>query len=160
MAKKALKENKQDNKLNKQSFLERYAFTVGLILFIAAISFAAVFSFAQKKNSSRSLNKADCPVSECVSLYSQSASPDTITVTVGSFVQFNSSDGKKHNISLAHSVVQHEDASEYESGDFEADEAWKVQFKKDGAFTFRDKYNDRISVNVIVYTPGKDYKIQ
>lgn len=129
-----------------------------IVLTIVAVlfSFVSVYSIT----TSASTNAVKCPVEACVSLNKQVATPTVVTVTSGSYVQFNSTDGGKHNIALAHSVVQHSDESEFDSGDFGGDEAYKVQFKQDGAYTFRDKYNNKVSINVIVYTPGKEYKIQ
>lgn len=149
---------KDDTTAKKQSFLQRYAFNIGLVMFVTAISFTAFYALALNRNTS--LSNSNCGADACVALYSDAADPFALTVKAGSFVQFSSADGKKHNIALAHSGVQHNDPSKYESGDFESDEAWKVQFKEDGSYTFRDKYNDKISVSVVVYTPGKDYKIQ
>lgn len=102
----------------------------------------------------------NCPATACIKLLGKTADPDTITVTTGSYVQFNSADGGKHNMALEHSSIQHDDSSEYESGDFKKDEAWKVQIKQDGAYTFRDKYNPGLKISIVAYTKGKDYKIQ
>ncbi len=145
-----------DAQTKLKNFVTRHMFTIGLVMFVGAASFGVFYSLANNRKPA----PKKCLVEACVSLYTQSADPTVITVTSGSYVQFNSADGKKHNIALAHSGTQHDDASEYESGDFGAGEAFKVQFKKDGAYTFRDKFNDAISVNVVVYTAGKDYKIQ
>lgn len=103
---------------------------------------------------------ANCPATACIKLLGKTADPDTITVTTGSYVQFNSADSGMHNVALQHSSVQHDDTNEYESGDFKKDEAWKVQIKHDGAYTFRDKYNPGLEINIVAYTKGKDYKVQ
>ena len=105
------------------------------------------------------LSGYSCPSEACVRLSRQSAQPDVLTIRSGSFVKFSNSEGERHNITLDHSSVQHLDPERYESGDFSGKEAWNVQFKKDGAFTFGDKYNKNIHINIIVYTPGKKYKI-
>lgn len=128
---------------------------VGLVGLIA--SFTGFYAFSSTQNST--VASVRCEVAACISLSKDLSEPQVITVTAGSFVQFNSADGEKHNVALVHSGVQHEDHHRYESGDFKSDEAWKVQFKKDGTYTFADKYNKNIEVSVVVYTPGKDYKI-
>lgn len=128
---------------------------VGAIALVA--SFAGLYALSSSQNST--ISSLRCEVEACIALSKDQTEPQVITVTVGSFVQFNSADGNKHNVALVHSGVQHEDEERYESGDFTADEAWKVQFKKDGTYTFADRYNKDIEVSVVVYTPGKDYKI-
>lgn len=105
------------------------------------------------------MQSASC-AGTCIDLGAASANPDVLTITSGTYVQFNNTDGSKHNIALEHAAIQHEDPTEFDSGDFGKGEAYKVQFKKDGAYTFRDKYHPKIQINVVVYTKGKDYKVQ
>jgi plastocyanin len=142
------------------SFIKQNIFLAGLVLFVFAITFTALFLYASNKKTTQSVTAAPCPVAACVSIGSDAANPNILTVTKDSYVQFNSADGRKHNIALSHSAAHHDDPTRYESGDFQADEAWKVQFKKDGAYSFRDKYNESVKVDVIVYTEGKDYKVE
>lgn len=161
MTKKVQKPAKKEQSASKTpNFLQKYAFVLGLVLFACALSFTALYAYGNYNNSRQGRSQVKCEVAACISLKENAADPNIVSVANGSFVQFNSSDGKKHNISLAHSGAQHDDPQRYESGDFGADEAWKVQFKKDGAYSFRDKYNDNITVSVVVSTPGKDYKIE
>jgi plastocyanin len=137
---------------------------VGVSVLVLTASFIGLYLYGSQGTSKAikpvSQPANECNVRACISLKEGSAEPTLVTVEAGSDVQFNSSDGKMHNLSLVHSGIQHHDESRYESGDFGANEAWKVQFKQDGSFTFHDKYNDKIQVSVVVYTPGKDYKIQ
>lgn len=103
---------------------------------------------------------------QCVGLYSDAAEPSAITVAVGQTVQFNSADGKKHNLAIGGEGTQghgsHSQATleEFQSGDFGGDEAWQATFSKTGTYDFRDKYNDRIKATVIVYQPGADTTIK
>lgn len=96
----------------------------------------------------------------CVSLEGDKANPSAITVTNGSYVQFNSADGKAHSLSLGAGGHEHSHQGTFNSGTFEADEAWRVQFNDDGTYIFHDHFNPKINVVVVVYTPGKDYKVQ
>lgn len=124
-------------------------------------SFAFAYHIAGSTNASQATAaQSRCPVDACISLDSTSAEPQTITVKTGSYVQFNTADGKKHNLFLAHSGVQHHDHSRYESGDFGSGEAWKVQIREDGSYSFADKYHQSVKVSIVAYTPGKEYKIQ
>ena len=143
---------------SKFAVISRNIFPIGLIMFVASLFFTAAFIFAGNRGNNE-VASSSCPVDACVNLLSGSAEPETVIVTKGQYVQFKSADGEKHNIELAHSGAQHKDPSRYESGDFQKDEAWKVQFKEDGTYTFRDKYNEAINVSVVTYTPGEDYKI-
>ncbi len=47
----------------------------------------------------------------------------------------------------------------FESGDFGANEAWKVQFKDEGTFQFHDHLNPKISVLMVAYIKDKQYKV-
>ncbi len=133
---------------------------IGLLLLVFAITFTALFVYAGNKGATGGVSAAPCPVETCISLDNETATPSIVTIKKDSYVQFNAVDGRQHNIALAHSAAQHDDPSRYESGDFQGDEAWKVQFKHDGAYTFRDKANDKVKIDVVVYTEGKDYKVQ
>lgn len=89
-----------------------------------------------------------------VKLGPNKAMPDTITVKVGETVQFNSADGKKHDISIGQGGHEHEHTSAYQSGEFGADEAWRVQFKEPGTYSFHDHYNPEINILVVAYEPS------
>lgn len=134
---------------------------VAITIAIALTSgFGIAYAFTKNKTPSTA---GACMVSACVPLSKYQTEPQVATVTNGSFVQFNSADGEKHNIMLASSGASHgeshDSSSHYALGEFAADEAWKVQFKQDGTYTFMDMDNEKIKVTVVVYTPGKDYKI-
>lgn len=139
-----------------QSFVQRYILLIGIGMFVAALSFSGVYAYANSRTSAQ----IACPVEACISLTGSANDSTAMTVETGSYVQFNSADGGNHNISLAHSAAQHDDPQRYESGDFTADEAWRVQFKEDGAYTFTDTYNSDISITIVAYTPGKEYRIE
>ena len=140
-----------------QAMFKKLPFIVPVI-FIAALLMGLAVAYAVKQNAPNTASGASCD-GTCVALTEKGADPDIITVTAGSFVQFNSADGKKYSIALEHAAAQHDDDSEFHSGEFSKGEAYRVQFKKDGSYTFRDEYNPKVRVTVIVYTEGKDYKI-
>lgn len=156
---------------------------IGVVAVIAGgIGFFGIQALTGKTSDSKitAVAKSTCEVAACVDLMDGTTGLETLTVTTGSFVQFNSKDGKKYNLGIAqekgslkfdhadgeasHSHTEgdgHPDISGFNSGDFSGDEAWRVQFKEDGTFIFKDAYNQEISILVVVYTPGKDYtKIQ
>lgn len=133
-----------------------------LRLWLIALIFAGLgFLGAQTmiKKPSPSVQQA-CPASVCVGLGAQGAVPATVTVKVGESVQFNSADGKRHNLSLGLGGEEHQHTGQYSSGDFQADEGWQVAFKQAGTFKFHDHFNPKINILVVAYEPGKDFKIQ
>ncbi len=148
--------------MNLRKYLKKSTLlTAGIIVVMALVGFGVAFGLSQKSNKPAATKQPYCPQNEaCISLHGKSASPDIITVKSGTFVRFNSADGGKHSIALQHAAAQHNDDSEYHSGEFAADEAYRVQFKKDGSYTFRDELNSDYEIKVVVYTPGKDYKVQ
>lgn len=85
------------------------------------------------------------------------ATPNTLAVKVGEYVQFNSNDGRQHQIAQGkgHDFGEDHEHTEggLESGTFAADEAFKVQFKQRGTYFFHDNLNPKISISVVVYDP-------
>lgn len=96
----------------------------------------------------------------CVALRADAAVPDTITVKTGEYVQFNSADGRPHSLSLGLGGKEHNHKGPFSSGEFQADEAWRVQFKEAGTYTFHDHLNPNINVLVVAYEEGADRTIK
>ncbi|MES2971364.1 MAG: hypothetical protein V4702_03525 [Patescibacteria group bacterium] len=115
------------------------------------------FMITSRKNNHHTNTPAQQTVCDgiCVALRAEKADPDTITVKAGEFVQFNSADGKTHRLSLGKGGEDHDHSGPFNSGDFKADEAWRVQFKEPGTFSFHDHYNPDINILVVVYNPAK-----
>ncbi len=100
-----------------------------------------------------------------VELKSDRAEPSAIAVTKGAYVQFNSKDGKSHNIGegsgddgIHQAEHQPEHAHDYQakvSGAFGPDEGYRVLFNKTGTYEFHDHLNPKISVTVVVYEAKK-----
>lgn len=101
-----------------------------------------------------------CKQVVCVELTSNGASPDTLAVIAGGYVQFSSADGKTHSLSLGKGGEEHGHTGPFSSGDFDADEAWKVQFKEPGTYHFHDHYNPELNILVVVYEQGADHSIR
>lgn len=96
----------------------------------------------------------------CVMLKADGAQPDSLSVKVGEFVQFNSADGKPHSLSLGKGGDEHEHKGPFTSGEFQADEAWRVQFKSPGTYTFHDHLNPAINILVVAYQEGADHRLK
>jgi plastocyanin len=107
-------------------------------------------------------SQSNCP-DICVYLKPEGMQPDELAVKVGEYVQFKSADGKKHNIAEGdgadnqlheghHDADNHDHVGGYVSGEFDADEAWRVQFKKPGIYKLHDHYNPNQKILIVVYS--------
>ena len=136
-----------------------------IALIFGVVGFAGAFTLANGKqkdggNHSRvsdTVHSADKKTTANtdlhVNLKSDRAVPDTLTVPVGKTVQFNSKDGKKHNLSLGLGGEEHEHAGPFHSGEFGADEAWRATFTKAGTYSFHDHNNPKINILIVAYIP-------
>lgn len=57
-------------------------------------------------------------------------------------------------------VEDHEHIGKYVSGDFSKGQAWEVTFNEEGTYKFHDHYNPTATILVVVYEPGKQYKLE
>lgn len=141
--------------INKFSTLQLILAT----LFVSTVvGFGLVYGLSDR--STTITNRANSCEGTCIALKKEGASPATVAVPVGGFVQFNSADGASHSLSIGSGGHDHNHTGKFSSGTFKADEAWRVQFKDEGTFKFHDHLNPKINVLIIVYTPGKEYKVQ
>lgn len=93
-------------------------------------------------------------VTKAVALERDAAKPSVVAVKKGEYVQFNSRDGREHNLvqgQLDGGVSGGHGTSDKQSGIFKANEAWRVQFKEKGTYNFYDQFNPRIVITVITY---------
>ena len=92
-----------------------------------------------------------------VSLKDGAAFPDELVIKVGEQVQFNSNDGRSHNISSGkgndYGEEHGHDEQGVSSGQFAADEAFLVSFPAPGTYYFHDHYDASAFITVLVYTP-------
>lgn len=110
-------------------------------------------------SSDKNLSNTSCQ-GTCVYLEKDGMKPDELAVKVGEFVQFNSADGERHNLAEGDGAENHEGADKVDhhdhvggfvSGEFAADEAWRVQFNKAGTYRLHDHYNANQRILVVVY---------
>lgn len=133
-------------------------FIVGTVVLAGMIGFGAMYVVANNRQSA-TVAPTNCE-GVCVNLLGDKASPNTLAVIKGSYVTFNSADGKSHELTLGDPASHgHSNAGSFESGVFKSDESFKVQFKEEGTYKFTDKMNPGTTIIVVVYTEGKDYKI-
>lgn len=123
---------------------------IGLLAVVCgAIGFAAALTVTS--SDAKTGRDNSCNVAACVALQSDKASPDTLTLKAGESAQFNSADGKTHQLSLGLGGEKHDHAGPYNSGEFKSDEAWRVQFKEPGTYKFHDHFNPKVNILVVVY---------
>ncbi len=99
---------------------------VAVLLVASLVSFVAIYTLSAKYKHTQVSSKVNCK-DTCVSLFEDKASPNTIAVGVGSYVQFNSKDGKTHDLSLGAGGEEHQHFGKFQSGEFKGDEGWRVR---------------------------------
>lgn len=150
---------------------------------IALISFAVVYglrmnasqaatqSAATAKQANATVGTKENP--HMVSLTKDQTKPVDLLINIGDYVQFNSKDGSEHQIIQGKPTQDHghasgtdalheeehgEASSPLDSGPFQSDEGYRVQFNELGKYDFHDNYNHDYTITVIVY--DKDKKIE
>jgi len=124
-------------------------------LLVAGGGFLLADHWAEKQAARNAIavDSSSNPIQQ-VSLSGDKATPDTVTILAGRSVQFNSADGKTHELAQGEGTANghtHDHEGEFSSGEFKAGEAWRVQFKKPGTYFFHDHDNPNINILVIVY---------
>lgn len=133
-----------------------YMSTVFLVItFIAAFLFYKYNTDNTQKASKAPLeNTQDQKIIHEISLLSDKAVPDVLSIKLGELVQFNSKDGRDHNMAQGEgdefekSHSHNEQA--IESGRFGPDEGYRLELKKVGVYHFHDHYNPAVYSTIIV----------
>lgn len=143
--------------------------TTILLPLLAIVAGVISFMGVQALTSKSTASDTSCQ-GMCVALREDGMQPNELAVRVGEFVQFNSADGKRHNISIGEGAgdshghephdMPHEHTEAYASGDFGADEAWRVQFKEPGTYQLHDHYNPKLNILVVVYNSNEPTAIR
>lgn len=93
-------------------------------------------------------------VAHQVLLLQDRAEPGTLLVNVGEFVQFNSKDGRSHNLAQGRGNNfghDHDHEPGLESGIFGPDEAYRVEIKNPGTYFFHDHVHPELSATAVAY---------
>lgn len=81
-------------------------------------------------------------------------SPDALSIHTGEYVQFNTHDGKQHEIGLGggdeYGKEHNHIDPEFESGEFGVGDAYRVKFSKPGVYDFHDHLHPELFATVIV----------
>lgn len=129
---------------------------------LAAIAFGYMTVQAFTSNAGR-VSSASCQ-GICVNIERGGMNPTELAVKTGEFIQFNTADGQKHNLSLgdghnseqgSHDPQAHDHSAGFESGEFGPGEAYRVQFKKPGTFVMHDHDHPTNRILIVVYNPSK-----
>jgi plastocyanin len=131
--------------------------TIGVLVFGFVASFATASLLAQPSTIQASTT---CNGS-CVAITRTGMVPNELAIKAGTFVQFNSADGSSHNIAHGegggdtHGHASHGEGHEHIggvlSGEFGADEAWRVQFNTPGTYQLHDHNYPEKNILVVVY---------
>lgn len=125
-----------------------------IFLLVVILTAGVVYGISYKLGFLNSPLKKDVTNIHMVSLIGNKADPDIVLAKVGDYVQFNSKDGKEHNLAQGSGNAVDESHAHNQtgpdSGKFKRDEAYKVQFKKVGIYAFHDHYNPDLYIRVIV----------
>lgn len=99
-----------------------------------------------------------------VALQKNAADPSVLSVPVASYIQFNSCDGRPHDIGEGqgddtYHQAAHKDEHDHakgglESGVFAANQGYRLTFKQAGVYHFHDHLNPKITITVVAYDPN------
>lgn len=148
--------------LVKRLAANQTALLISIVAVAGLVGFGVSYLVGSSRSSSGKISQNINCSGACVDLLGDRASPDTLAVTVGNYVTFNSADGKSHQLVIGEGSDHHGSIApgNFDSGEFKSGESFKLQFKDEGTYIFVDKFNPETSIIVIVYTEGKEYKVE
>ena len=123
------------------------------VIAVAALGVKSFSVYAQNDSVSRVEKK----VIHYVALHATSSEPSYLLIKTGEYVEFDSKDGKSHNIASGvgngNDEKHDHQQGQVESGEFAPDEGFLAQFNKVGTFYFHDHQNPNINISIGVYDP-------
>jgi plastocyanin len=143
--------------MNKNYFIVG-CLLAGIIILAAALSVTYKGTKKAKATTETAVAATSTEVVNHIALKDGKATPADLLIKVGEFVEFDSKDGKPHDIASGkgNDYGNHHDhtvGDGIESGAFAADEGYKVQFTKVGIYYFHDHLSPSIAISVAVYDP-------
>lgn len=126
---------------------------------VATIAITAGFFGIQPLTKPKLANANGCQ-GVCVNITPDGMEPNELVVKTGEYVQFNTADNQRHNLSLGkgaensshgHDKLAHDHDPGLESGEFGPGEAWHAQFKKAGTYVMHDHKHPANSILIVVY---------
>ena len=119
---------------------------------LIALMFATWYlsrSIEARRTDSASVFFSGSSVVDIVELYSSKAVPTSVSVRTGDSVEFVVKDDSRHYLAERRSVSRRGDAR-ISSGEFGPGESYSIQFNTPGSFSFYDRMNQDISIEVEV----------
>ena len=141
----------QPKKSSVYLFFSKYRKPIFWFMLIALVGLTAYFSRSLESRSGN--NGASVFFSgqktEIVGLYSNKSDVGTVSISIGDSVEFVVRDDSRHYISERRSVSNRGDAR-IASGEFGPGESYSIQFNSSGDFSFYDRMNQDISIDIEV----------
>lgn len=129
------------------------------LTFIAIFVFFALGAFIASRTYANASAKAD--TSHSVALTMSGIKPSAIAITKGDYVEFDTKDGRTHEIGQGKGddEVHHASGQDVHdhliggklSGNFGPGEGYKVRFSQTGTYDFHDHLHPELSLTVVVY---------
>ena len=146
--------------------MKKFLLPAVVLTIAATVGFGLVFALTKPANKpeehhsqstpakiTRDESVKDLPADQTVSLQSDKASPDEVSIKVGQVLQFNANDDKSHRLAFGEGGTEHQHTSKTDSGVFKPGEGWRVRFDKPGTYFFHDHFNPNINILVVAYNP-------
>lgn len=141
---------------------------VGSVIVVAALAgFGISYSFSENRTKVEAQGCQDI----CVDILNTGFKPNELAVKKGEYVQFNTNDGKFHNLALGNGSTHqshdssreqvdkevshsetHDHKGSLQSGEFGENEGWRVRFDQVGTFIIHDHLNPENTILVVVYS--------
>ena len=157
------------NRMKNVALLKRFSQAKYLVAGVAVLALGIGYTSARTYATKPTQKRSSCS-DTCVSIRADGFSQTELSIKVGTFVEFRSADGRTHDLALgggtehitsAHTELEqttsnhpHDHIEGTDSGEFGADEAWKVQFKKAGTYVIHDHLHPELNILVIAYESG------
>lgn len=136
---------------SKDSFVYRYRKILFWVLL--SILMAVTWYFSQsietRGTDSASVFLSGSSTVDTVELYVGRANPTAVSIQAGDSVEFVVRDESRHYIAERRSSTRHGDAR-ISSGEFGPGESYSIQFNTPGSFSFYDRMNQDISIDIEV----------
>jgi len=148
--------NRQDTSTISQapkatSFVSKYKkvlFWIAIIL-LMCITWYFSQSIQTRGTDNASVFLSGHGVNTIISLYADHADPKMVSVRRGDSVEFTVKDASRHDIAERRNGDKKGDAR-IASGEFGSDESYSLQFNTSGMFSFYDRMNQDISIEIEV----------
>lgn len=136
---------------SRDSFFYRYrkVFFWTLLVILMLVTWYFSQSLETRGTGTASVFLSGSSTTDTVELYAGQAIPTTISVKLGDSVEFVVRDESRHYIAERRSSSRHGDAR-ISSGEFGPGESYSVQFNTPGSFSFYDRMNQDISIDIEV----------